>query len=87
MTGSSLPFISRRSTVYGTHAMVASSQPLATQAGIEILKKGGNAADAAVAVEPGSTGIGGDAFCLFYDAKARTVKGLNGSGRQVFFLF
>ncbi|CAO3670618.1 unnamed protein product [Rhizopus microsporus] len=88
MTGSSLPFISRRSTVYGTHAMVASSQPLATQAGIEILKKGGNAADAAVAVaaainvtEPGSTGIGGDAFCLFYDAKARTVKGLNGSGR------
>ncbi|RCH81353.1 hypothetical protein CU097_000964, partial [Rhizopus azygosporus] len=79
MTGSSLPFISRRSTVYGTHAMVASSQPLATQAGIEILKKGGNAADAAIAVaaainvtEPGSTGIGGDAFCLFYDAKART---------------
>ncbi|KAG0796728.1 hypothetical protein G6F17_001564 [Rhizopus arrhizus] len=88
MTIPSLPFISRRSTVYGTHAMVASSQPLATQAGIEILKRGGNAADAAVAVaaainvtEPGSTGIGGDAFCLFYDAKARTVKGLNGSGR------
>ncbi|KAI8078984.1 gamma-glutamyltranspeptidase [Gilbertella persicaria] len=83
-----LPFISRRSTVYGTHAIVSSSQPLATQAGIEILKKGGNAADAAVAVaaalnvtEPGSTGIGGDAFCLFYDAKSCTVKGLNGSGR------
>ncbi|CAO3631458.1 unnamed protein product [Cunninghamella blakesleeana] len=83
-----LHFISRRSAVYGTHAMVSSTQPLATQAGIEVLKKGGNAADAAVAVaaalgvtEPSSTGIGGDAFCLFYDAKTKNVKGLNGSGR------
>ncbi|KAG2219826.1 hypothetical protein INT45_006269 [Circinella minor] len=88
MVVDSLPFISRRSAVYGTHGMVASAQPLATQAGIDILKKGGNAADAAVAVaaalnvtEPASTGIGGDAFCLYYDSKTRNVRGLNGSGR------
>ncbi|KAI8391107.1 nucleophile aminohydrolase [Radiomyces spectabilis] len=94
MLPDTLPFISRRSTVYGTHAMVSSSQPLATQAGIEILRRGGNAADAAVAVaaalnvtEPGSTGIGGDAFCLYYSAADRTVKGLNGSGRQNVFLW
>ncbi|ORX59611.1 gamma-glutamyltranspeptidase [Hesseltinella vesiculosa] len=88
MTSSSLPFLSRRSAVHGRQAMVSSSQPLATQAGIDILKRGGNAADAAVAVaaaiavtEPTSTGIGGDAFCLYYDAKLKTVRGLNGSGR------
>ncbi|KAJ8652831.1 gamma-glutamyltransferase [Lichtheimia ornata] len=83
-----LPFVSRRSVVHATHGMVSSSQPLATQAGVDILKKGGNAADAAVAVaaainvtEAASTGIGGDVFCLYYDAKKRTVTGLNGSGR------
>jgi len=64
--------------VYATHGMVASSQPLATGAGLRILQAGGNAADAAVAVaaalnvtEPTSTGIGGDAFALFYDASDR----------------
>ncbi|KIP12484.1 hypothetical protein PHLGIDRAFT_113571 [Phlebiopsis gigantea 11061_1 CR5-6] len=82
-------FPSRRSVVFGTKGMVAASQPLAVEAGLEILRKGGNAADAAVATsaalnvtEPCSCGIGGDAFCLFYDVKTRTVKAFNGSGRS-----
>nr|CAB3248963.1 gamma-glutamyltranspeptidase 3-like [Phallusia mammillata] len=68
---------------------VASSQVLATEIGVKILKKGGNAADSAVAVaaalnllEPCSTGLGGDAFCLFYHKASNTVKGLNASGRS-----
>ena len=68
--------------------MVASSQPLATAAGLEILAKDGNAADAAVATaaalnvtEPTSTGLGGDMFALFYNAQTGTVSALNGSGR------
>ncbi|TPX66150.1 hypothetical protein SpCBS45565_g04647 [Spizellomyces sp. 'palustris'] len=81
-------FNSRRSVVYSRKAIVAATQPLAVQAGLGILARGGNAADAAVAVaacmnvtEPTSTGIGGDCFCLYYDAKTKSVKGLNGSGR------
>jgi len=81
-------FSSRRSPVYGRGGMVAASQPMAAAAGIEILSKGGNAADAAVAVaaalnvtEPTSTGIGGDMFALFFDARTKQVSALNGSGR------
>lgn len=83
-----LKFLSRRSPIMARNGIVASSQPLASEAGIQILKKGGNAADAAVAtaaalnvVEPMSTGIGGDCFCIFYDNKTKKVSGLNGSGR------
>ena len=68
---------------------MASSQPLATLAGVSALQSGGNAADAAVAtaaalavVEPGSTGIGGDCFSLFYDAGRGVVDAVNGSGRS-----
>ncbi|KAF1957045.1 gamma-glutamyltranspeptidase [Byssothecium circinans] len=84
-----LHFPSRRSVVHSTKGIVSSTQPLATAAGLEILRKGGNAADAAVAVaaalnvtEPGSTGIGGDMFCLFYNAKTKKVHAMNGSGRS-----
>jgi gamma-glutamyltranspeptidase/glutathione hydrolase len=82
-------YISRRSPVLATGGAVASSQPLATLAGVDVLRVGGNAADAAVAVaaalnvtQPCSTGLGGDAFCLYYDAATRSVRALNGSGRS-----
>jgi gamma-glutamyltranspeptidase/glutathione hydrolase len=83
-----LNFNSRRSTVYSTHGMVATSQPLAAQAGIDILALGGNAADAAIATsaalnvtEPTTSGIGGDSFALYYDARTQEISALNGSGR------
>ncbi len=76
-------------SVLAKNGMVASSQPLATLAGIEILMGGGNAIDAAIAtaavlgvVEPSSTGIGSDAFCLFYSAMDKAIKALDASGRS-----
>ena len=83
-----ISFPSRRSVVHSTNGIIACTQPLAAEAGQRILRAGGNAADAAVAVaaalnmtEPSSTGIGGDMFCLYYNAKSATVHALNGSGR------
>jgi gamma-glutamyltranspeptidase/glutathione hydrolase len=79
---------SRRSVVMAPCGMVATSQPLAAQAGIDILKAGGTAVDAAIAVnavlgvvEPMSCGIGGDLFAIVWDAAAGTLTGLNASGR------
>ncbi len=81
-------FASRRSPVLGKAGMVASSQPLATAAGLEILRAGGTAADAAVAVaaalnvtEPTSTGLGGDMFALYREGATGKIDALNGSGR------
>jgi len=77
-----------RSVVICGDGLIATSQPMATQAGLEVLKSGGNALDAAVAAvatlcvtEPQSTGIGGDCFILLHEAKTGKLHGLNGSGR------
>ena len=81
-------FRSQRSMVLGRGGMVCASQPLAATAGLEMLRRGGNAVDAAVCaaavlgvVEPFSTGVGGDCFMLVWDARTRKLFGLNGSGR------
>ena len=83
-----LHFRGRRSPVYGVHGMVACSQPLASEIGLRILKGGGNAIDAAIAIgaalnltEPMSTGLGGDCFILYKPAGDAQVYALNGSGR------
>ena len=78
-----------RSEVIAQHGMACTSHPLATQAAIEILKKGGTAIDAAIAanavlgvVDPEMCGIGGDLFAIVYDAKTNKLYGLNASGRS-----
>jgi gamma-glutamyltranspeptidase/glutathione hydrolase len=78
-----------RSVVIAPHGIVATSHPLAAQVGLDVLKSGGTAADAAIAtnamlglVEPMSCGIGGDVFVIYWDNKTQKLYGLNGSGRS-----
>src|SRR6185503_11458772 len=77
-----------RSVSRANQGMVATSQPLASQVGLEVLKRGGNAVDAAIFVaamlnvtEPNMTGIGGDCFAMIYTAKSKKLEALNASGR------
>lgn len=76
-----------RSTVWGAHGAAATAHPTATLLGIETLKRGGSAVDAAIAInaalgflEPIANGIGGDAFCMLWDPRLKKVVGFNGSG-------
>jgi gamma-glutamyltranspeptidase/glutathione hydrolase len=78
-----------RSEVIAPHAMAATSQPLATQIALDVMKQGGSAVDAAIAanaalglMEPTGAGIGGDLFAIVWDAKSKRLYGYNGSGRS-----
>src|ERR671939_1642062 len=86
--GACRPDLGGRSTVYGTKGAVACEHPSAALAGIRALDAGGTAADACVAMAacmavlaPMTTGVGGDAFLLFYEAETGRVLGADGSGR------
>jgi gamma-glutamyltranspeptidase / glutathione hydrolase len=83
------PSFATRSEVFGRNGAAASSHPLGTLAGIDILKKGGSAVDAAIAInaalgflEPTANGIGGDLYAMLWDPAARRVVGIAGSGRS-----
>src|SRR5438874_2590747 len=82
---------STRSAAMGRNGMIATSQPLASAAGLKVLQDGGNAIDAAVTaaavlavIEPSMTGIGGDLFAIVYDANTKTLRALNASGRSAY---
>src|SRR5438093_7968075 len=80
------PFRSGRSVVMAPGGMVATSQPLAAQVGLDVLRAGGNAVDAAIATnaalglaEPMSCGVGGDLYALVWDSRSKNLYGLNAS--------
>ncbi len=80
-----------RSPVLARHGLIATSQPLASAAGLQVLQEGGNAIDAAIAavavlsvVEPTMTGIGGDLFAIVWDARTKRLHALNASGRSAY---
>jgi gamma-glutamyltranspeptidase/glutathione hydrolase len=83
------PFQAGRSVTMAPHGMVATSHPLAVQVGVDVLRQGGNAVDAAIAVnaalglmEPMSCGVGGDLFAIVWDAKTKKLYAINSSGRS-----
>ncbi|MER2178916.1 MAG: gamma-glutamyltransferase, partial [Stenotrophomonas maltophilia] len=78
-----------RSEVIAPHAMAATSQPLATQIALDVMKSGGSAVDAAIAanaalglMEPTGNGVGGDLFAIVWDPRTQKLYGYNGSGRS-----